>query len=66
MSRKIEDSSIMGNKFCCCKGRSNSLNLEENKDDEAANKYKEATVLVVGNISVGKTTLINCMIKNEA
>ena len=53
----------MGN---CAKGASNNIELPPSskkvpKQSEQSKK-RETTVLVVGNIAVGKTTLINCLL----
>ena len=51
----------MGALCCCCKKKDPSIKVNEPAvEDEQI--YREATVLVVGNIAVGKTTLINCLI----
>ena len=50
----------MGALCCCCKKKDPSIKVNEPVEDEQI--YREATVLVVGNIAVGKTTLINCLI----
>ena len=44
----------MGALCCCCPKK------EDNGDIPQTSKVRDCTILVVGDVNVGKTTLINC------
>ena len=63
----------MGCLFSCCKPNpapqppkyKDSLKSSVTNSIVNTTNKREATVLVVGNIAVGKTTLINCLISRQ-